>query len=85
MSRAIGELSYPLSDLGWNIHEDVVSTIELIVVSLSELSVMFCSTIDRSKVTLTCCDVEGDVRISPATLTFVVSEMGAEVLNSNTL
>lgn len=47
----------------------------------------FCSIVDGGDVNegetvLACCDIEGEGSISPAMLTFVVGETGAEVLNS---
>jgi len=86
MSLAIGELSYPLSDPGRNVRVEVDSTVELIAeVSLENLTVGIGSVELGSDVLLICWDMEGEGRISPEMLMFVVGDTGAEVLNSKAL
>ena len=62
--------------------------VELMGSVLDRFSAKFCLIVDGGDVDerdgmLMCCDMEGEGRISPEMFTFVVGDMGAEVLNSN--
>lgn len=89
MSRAIGELSYPLSEPGRKVRVDVDSVVELMFVSsLGGVLVEGGSSVvgnEGTLLSLLCCERKGGGRISPKTLTFVVREMGVNVLNSKAL
>ena len=85
MSRAIGELLYPLSDPGRKVCVDVDSTVELMVDSLVDRLVSKGVMTLGVEETSDECEIEGGESISPVTVILVVGEIGAEVLNSKAL